>query len=94
VTVVTPGARTLNPSTESVSTAAVTGLAAFFTCARLGLALATVRVVTFPRATLASLRALERTVGAFFFRTFDGCFLRLAMIDLFRLITNIKRHRG
>jgi hypothetical protein len=67
----------LNPSTAMVSTAAVTGLAAFFTCACLDLTLSTVRFVAFPRATLVSLRVLERAVGAFFFCTFDGCFLRL-----------------
>jgi hypothetical protein len=69
----------LNPSTAIVSTAAVTGLEAFFTRERLGLALATVRFVAFPRATLVSLRA--RAIAAFLFWTFDGCFLRLAMID-------------
>jgi len=71
----------LNSSTATVSTAAVTGLAAFFTCVRLGLALATVRFVAFPRATLARLCALGRAVAAFLFWTFDNCFLRLAMID-------------
>jgi hypothetical protein len=69
----------LNPSTAMVSTATATGLAAFFTRARLGLPLATVRFVAFPRATLVSLRA--RAVAAFLFWTFDGCFLRLAIID-------------
>jgi len=57
-----------------VSTAGATGSlvrrAAFFTGARLGLALATVRF---------TLRALPR-VAAFLFCTFDR-FLRLAMID-------------
>jgi hypothetical protein len=90
----------LNPSTAMVSTAAVTGLAAFFTCARSDLTLATVRFVAFPRATLVSLRVLERAVGAFFFCTFDGCFLRLAMIDPSRLmlrkalVPHIKRQPG
>jgi hypothetical protein len=56
----------LNSSTATVSTAAVTGLAAFFTCARLGLALATVRFA-FLRATLVSLCALGRAVAAFLF---------------------------
>jgi hypothetical protein len=79
VAVVTPEAGMLNPSTAIVSTAAVTGLAALFTRARLGLTLATGRFVAFPRATLVSLRA--RAVVAFLFWTFDGCFLRLAMID-------------
>jgi hypothetical protein len=96
VTVVTPEAG-INPSTAIVSTAAVTGLAALFTRARLGLTLATGRFVAFPRATLVSLRA--RAVAAFLFWTFDGCFLRLAMIDprlVLRkaLMTNIKRQPG
>src|SRR4029077_7071969 len=65
---------------------AVTGPAAFFTCARLGLALATVRFVTFPRAVLDSLRVLGRAVVPFLFWTFDDCFLRLAMIDPSRLV--------
>jgi hypothetical protein len=76
----------LNPSTGTVSTAAVTGPAAFFTCARLGLALATVRFVTFPRAALDSLRVFGRAVVPFLFWTFDDCFLRLAMIDPSRLV--------
>src|SRR4029077_10321216 len=76
----------LNPSTATVSTAAVTGPAAFFTCARLGLALATVRFVTFPRAALDSLRVLGRAVVPLLFWTFDDCFLRLAMIDPSRLV--------
>jgi hypothetical protein len=90
----------LNPSTATVSTAAVTGPAAFFTCARLGLALATVRFVTFPRAALDSLRVLGRAVVPLLFWTFDDCFLRLAMIDPSRLVLrkalmpNIKRQRG
>jgi hypothetical protein len=59
--------------------------AAFFTVARLGLALATVRFVGFPRADLATLRAFPRLaefpLGSFpRFCTFDP-FLRLAMID-------------
>ena len=58
-----------------------TGPAPFFTCARLGLALATVRFVTFPRTALDSLRVLGRAVVPFLFWTFDDCFLRLAMID-------------
>jgi len=59
----------------------VTGLAAFFTGARLGLALATVRFVAFPRVTFVSLCALGRAVAAFLFWTFGDCFLRFAMID-------------
>jgi hypothetical protein len=47
--------------------------AAFFTGARLGLALATV-------FASAALRALPRAVAAFRFGVFD-CFLRLAMIS-------------
>jgi hypothetical protein len=80
VAVVTLGARTLDPSIAMVSTVALTGFAAFFTCVRLGLALTTVRFVTFPRATLATLRALGRAVRVFFLCAFDGCLLRLAMI--------------
>jgi len=57
------------------------GRAAFFTAARLGLALATlafatVRFVAFPAAFLA----LGRAVAPFFFWTFDDCFLRLAIV--------------
>jgi hypothetical protein len=95
VTVVKPEAGMLNPSIAIVSTAAVTGLAALFIRARLGLTLATVRFVAFPRAALVSLRA--RAVAAFLFWTFDGCFLRLAMIDprlVLRMMTNIKRQHG
>jgi hypothetical protein len=57
--------------------------ATFFTGARLGLALATVRFVAFPRADLATFRALAHAavpLGSFpRFCTFDA-FLRLAMI--------------
>src|SRR6516165_3038426 len=62
----------------TVSTTGATGgftfRAAFFTGARLDLALAAVR-----SAALGTLRALPRTVAAFLFCAFD-CFLRLAMI--------------
>ena len=59
--------------------------AAFFTGVSLGLALATVRFVAFPRADLDTLLALPRVaefpLGSFpRFCTFDP-FLRLAMID-------------
>jgi hypothetical protein len=59
--------------------------AAFFTGVRLGLALATVRFVAFPRADLDTLLALPRVaefpLGSFpRFCTFDP-FLRLAMIE-------------
>jgi hypothetical protein len=73
-------------STATVSTAGAAGRfirrtsfrAAFFTGARLGLALATARfAAAFPRAALA----LGRAVAAFLLWTFDDCFLRLAMID-------------
>jgi hypothetical protein len=75
-------------STATVSTGGATGCfirrAAFFTGARFGLALATVRFVGFPRAALATLRALPRLAEFPFVRfarlcTFDA-FLRLAMI--------------
>lgn len=52
-----------------------TGGAGFFAEARLGLALATTRFVVFPAAFLA----LGRALAAFFFWTFDDCFLRLAI---------------
>ena len=69
-------------STATVSTAGVTGCllrrAAFFTGARLNLALAT--VVAFPRAAFDGLRALRRAVAPVLFCTFDA-FLRLAVMD-------------
>src|SRR5271166_4113687 len=89
VTVITLGAGCSITSTATVSTTGVTGCftfrAAFFTGAGLGLALATVRFVGFPRADLATLRALPRLaefpLRSFArFCTFDA-FLRLAMID-------------
>ena len=65
-------------SIATVSTTGATGgftfRAAFFTGARLDLALAAVR-----SAALDTLRALGRAVAAFLFCAFD-CFLRLAMI--------------
>jgi hypothetical protein len=73
----------------TVSTTGVTGRftfgAAFFTGAGLGLALATVRFVGFPRAALATLRALGR-LAEFPLRRFARFgsfprFLLLAMID-------------
>jgi hypothetical protein len=90
VTVITPGAGCSITSTATVSTAGATGCfirrtsfrAAFFTGARLGLALAIVRFVAF--AALDALRALPR-LAEFPLRsfaclcTFDA-FLRLAMI--------------
>jgi hypothetical protein len=83
VTVITPGAGCSITSAATVSTTGATGrftfLPAFFTGAGLGLALATVRFVAFPRADLATLRALPRAVALFLFCAFD-CFLRLAMI--------------
>ena len=67
---------------SEVSTAGVTGCllrrAAFFTGARLNLALAT--VVAFPRAAFDGLRALRRAVAPVLFCTFDA-FLRLAVMD-------------
>jgi hypothetical protein len=88
VTLITPGAGCSITSTATVSTTGVTGWftfrAAFFTGARLGFAFATVRFVAFPRAALATLRALPR-FAEFLLRslarlcTFDP-FLRLAMI--------------
>jgi len=81
VTVTTSGA---GFSTATVSTTGAGGRtsfgAAFFTGARLGLALATVRFVAFALADLDVLRALPRAVAPLFFCTFDP-FLRLAMID-------------
>jgi hypothetical protein len=93
VTVITPGAGCSITSTATVSSTGVTGCftfrtftfrTAFFVGAGLGFALATVRFVAFPRADLATLRALGR-VAEFPLRrfarfcTFDA-FLRLAMI--------------
>jgi hypothetical protein len=89
MTVITPGAGCSITSTATVSTAGATGCftfrAAFFTVARLGLALATVRFVAFPLADLDTLRALPRVadflLGSFpRFCTFDR-FLRLATVD-------------
>jgi hypothetical protein len=55
---------------------------AFFTEARLGLALATARfAAAFPRATFESFLALGRAFAPFLFWTFDDCFFRLAMVD-------------
>jgi hypothetical protein len=72
VTIITAGA---------VSTAGTTGRAAFFTGARLGLALATVRfVAAFPRTALDGFLTLGRALAPIFLWTFDDCFLRLAMI--------------
>jgi hypothetical protein len=83
VTVITPGAGCSITSAATVSTTGATGRftfrAAFFTDAGLGLALATVRFVAFPRAALDTLRALPRAVAVFLLCTFDF-FLRLAMI--------------
>jgi hypothetical protein len=89
VIVITPGAGCSITSTATVSTAGVAGRficrATFFTGARLGLALATVRFVAFPRADLATFRALARAAVPLSsfprFCTFDA-FLRLAMMDL------------
>jgi len=82
-------------STTTVSTTRTDGCfsfrAAFFTVARLGLAVATVRLVAFALADFAALRALPRLaefpLRSFArFCTFDP-FLRLAMIDpLVRLV--------
>ncbi len=90
MTVITPGAGCSIRSTTTVSTAGcfvrrTTFGAAFFTVARLGLALATVRFVGFPRADLATLRALPRVAefplrGFARFCTLDR-FLRLAMTE-------------
>ena len=83
MTVITPGAGCSITSTATVSTAGVTGCfirrTAFFTGARLGLALATVR---FAGAAFHALRSLaEVPLGSFpRFCTFDA-FLRLATID-------------
>jgi hypothetical protein len=75
VTVITPGAGCSITSAATVSTTGATGRftfrAAFFTGAGLGLALATVRFVAFPRADLATLRALPRAVAPFLFCAFD-----------------------
>jgi hypothetical protein len=83
VTVITPGAGCSITSTATVSTTGATGCftfrATFFAGAGLGLALATVRLVAFPRAALDTLRALPRAVAVFLFSALD-CFLRLAMI--------------
>jgi len=86
VTVITPGVGCSITSTATVSIAGADGFtfrATFFTDAGLGLALATVRFVAFPRADLATFRALARAavpLGSFpRFCTFDR-FLRLAMI--------------
>src|SRR5436190_10502709 len=81
-----PGAGCSITSTATISTAGATGCfkrrAAFFTGARLGLALAAVRFDAFPRAALDTPRALPglaalRSFPRFW--TFDP-FLRLAMI--------------
>jgi hypothetical protein len=64
-----------------VSTAGATGRVAFFTDARLGLALAIARFAAFPRAAFESFLALGRGFVPFLFWTFDDCFLRLAMAD-------------
>jgi hypothetical protein len=81
VTVITPGARCSIASTATVSTTGATGCftfrAAFFTGARLGLALATVRFAAF--ATLRALPRLAELRSFARFCTFDA-FLRLAMI--------------
>jgi hypothetical protein len=87
VTVITPGVDCSITSTATVSIAGAadgfTFRATFFTDAGLGLALATVRFVAFPRADLATFRALARAavpLGSFpRFCTFDR-FLRLVMI--------------
>jgi hypothetical protein len=101
VTVITLGAGCSITSTATVSTTGATGCfirsfhAAFFTGVRLGLALATVRFVAFPRVDLDTLLALPRVaefpLGSFpRFCTFDR-FLRLAMIDpLFWLV--LRKH--
>ena len=75
-------------STTTVSTTRADGgtslRAGFFTVARLGLALATVRFVAFALADLDALRALPRLADLRSFArfcTFD-CFLRLAMIAI------------
>ena len=84
--VITPGAGCSIRSTTTVSTTGfftrrTTFGAAFFTGAGLGLALATVRFVTF--AALATLRALPRLAELCRFARFCtfARFLRLAMID-------------
>jgi hypothetical protein len=89
VTVITPGAGCSITSTATVSTTGAIGcfirrasFRNFFTVARLGLALATVRFVA---ADFDTLRALPR-VAEFLFGSFLrfcalDCFLRLAMIS-------------
>src|SRR6516225_8198690 len=80
--IITPGAGCSITSTATVSTTGATGRAAFFTGARLGLALAAAPFATaFPRVTLDSFLALGRAFAPFLFWTFDDCFLRLAMVD-------------
>jgi hypothetical protein len=82
VTVITPGAGCSITSTATVSIAGATDClirrAAFFTGARLGLALATVGFIAF--TAFDGLRAFGRAVAPFLICTFD-CFLRLAMIN-------------
>src|SRR5438105_14660718 len=78
-----PGAGCSITPTATVSTAGcfirrTTFGAAFFTVTRLGLALATVRFVGFPRAALATLRALPRVAE------FPLCgFARFCTLDRF-----------
>jgi hypothetical protein len=103
MTVITPGAGCSITSTATVSTAEVTGRftfrAAFFTGARLGLALATVRFVAFPFAAFVTLRALARVADDFprfaRFCTPDR-FLGLAMIDplVLRNDTTVQRSKS
>jgi hypothetical protein len=89
VTVITPGAGFSITSTTVVSTVGAAArfrrtflLAAFFTAARLGVALATLRLVAFPRPDLDVLRVLRFVAALFLPCTFDR-FFRLAMIDPF-----------
>jgi hypothetical protein len=82
VTVITPGAGRSITSTATVSTTGAIGRAAFFTAARLGLALATAGfAAAFPRAAFDSFLALGRAFAPFLFWTFDDCFLRFAIVD-------------
>jgi hypothetical protein len=62
--------------------------AVFFTALRLGLALATLRFVAFPRPDMDILRVLPFAAAPFLSCTF-GRFFRLAMIVHFRLVSAV-----
>jgi hypothetical protein len=99
MTVITPGAGCSITSIATASTTGATGRftfrAAFFTDARLGLALATVRFVAFALDTLRALpRVAEFPLGSFpRFCTFAR-FLRLAMIAPLVLHNDTMLHGG